>query len=242
MPKEGGEKTESRSVPITVLQAIARPKALSRKIEFGLVFFALPALVVLSPWLGLPRVPFWIALPLLGLICSVTLLMDKSFDRSQLWNAKGAWRGLPAVIGLWLVGVVVLTAMVRIFSPETFLDFPRQRPALWLFVMFAYPVLSVFLQNIIYRAFIFHRYRNAFRTPDHMIWASALAFCFAHVIFLNLPVLTLTMAGGLIFAYTYHKRHSLLLCSIEHALYGCTLFTIGLGRYLVHGQHMMVGQ
>lgn len=222
-------------MPIPAIQAIARPKALSRKIEYAVLFFVLPGLVSL----GVPEVPFWVGLPLLGALCTTVLLLDDRFDRSQLWNAGGARRGVLPVLGLWLFGAAVLAGMVRWLSPETFLDFPTRRPALWLLVMFAYPVLSVYVQNIIYRAFIFHRYRHAFRTPDHMIWASALAFSFAHVIFHNWPALTLTLAGGLIFANTYHKQRSLLLCSFEHALYGCTVFTVGLGQYLIHSRHAL---
>jgi membrane protease YdiL (CAAX protease family) len=221
-------------VTISVIQAIAHPKALSRKLEFGVLFFLLPAMVAL----GLPEVPFWIGLPLMGALCTTVLMLDDRFDRTVLWNTAGFKRGLLPVLGLWLFGVVVLAGIVRYLAPEKWLDLPTQAPGVWLTIMIAYPLLSVYLQNIIYRAFIFHRYRNAFRTPDHMIWASALAFCFAHVIFHNWIALTLTMAGGLIFAYTYHKNRSLLLCSLEHALYGCTLFTIGLGSYLFHGTHV----
>lgn len=219
---------------ISATSAIARPASLYRRLEFGVLFFALPGLVAL----GLPAVPFWVALPLLGALCTTALLMDPRFDRSALWNRDGAKRGLLPVLGIWLFGVIVLSLMVRWLAPEKWLDFPTKAPSVWLTVMVAYPVLSVYLQNIIYRAFIFHRYRNVFRQPEQMLWASALAFCFAHVIFHNWIALTLTLAGGLLFARSYQKHRSLLLCSIEHALYGCTLFTVGLGSYLFHGTHL----
>jgi hypothetical protein len=45
----------------------------------------------------------------------------------------------------------------------------------------------------------------------------------------------LTFFGGYLFAYTYAKTRSLLLVSIEHALYGCLLYTIGLGRFFYTG-------
>ena len=41
--------------------------------------------------------------------------------------------------------------------------------------------------------------------------------------------------GGLLFANTYNKHRSLLLVSIEHGLYGNTLFFIGLGWYFWGG-------
>ncbi len=95
-----------------------------------------------------------------------------------------------------------------------------------------YPLLSVYPQNVVYRAFVFHRYRGLFADEAVVIWASAAAFAWAHVIFHNPMALLLTFAGGLIFAQTYRRHRSLLLVSIEHALYGLLVFTIGLGHAL----------
>ena len=36
-------------------------------------------------------------------------------------------------------------------------------------------------------------------------------------------------------ARRYQRTGSLLVVSIEHALYGITIFAIGLGRYFYHG-------
>ena len=44
----------------------------------------------------------------------------------------------------------------------------------------------------------------------------------------------LTLVGGLLFAYRYTKTGSLLTSCVEHALYGCFLFTVGLGRFFYH--------
>jgi hypothetical protein len=41
--------------------------------------------------------------------------------------------------------------------------------------------------------------------------------------------------GGVFFARTYTARPSLALVVAEHALYGCFLFTLGLGHYFYHG-------
>ena len=37
--------------------------------------------------------------------------------------------------------------------------------------------------------------------------------------------------GGILFAYTYCKSGSLILAAVEHAIWGCALFTFGLGSY-----------
>jgi membrane protease YdiL (CAAX protease family) len=198
--------------------------------EYLVLFFGLPALFAFR----VIDVPFFALLLSAAAITGFILWRDRSFDRTALWNAAGWREGIGGVLSLWLLGVVALSAIVLVFVPEVFLRFPRERPQLWALVMVAYPILSVYPQNIIYRAFVFHRYRGVFRGPEAMLWASALAFCFGHVIFHNWVALTLTLAGGLIFARTYQKHRSLALCATEHALYGQLIFTVGLGWYLVH--------
>lgn len=42
----------------------------------------------------------------------------------------------------------------------------------------------------------------------------------------------LTFIGGLLFALTFKKTKSTLLVSIEHAIYGSWLFTVGMGEML----------
>lgn len=68
-----------------------------------------------------------------------------------------------------------------------------------------------------------------------MIVASAAAFAFMHIIFRNWVAVGLTFAGGLLFAARYAETSSLAASSFEHSLYGCWLFTVGLGQYFYHG-------
>ena len=74
-----------------------------------------------------------------------------------------------------------------------------------------------------------------------MIVASAAAFAFMHIIFRNWVAVGLTFAGGLLFAARYAGTNSLATSSFEHALYGCWLFTVGLGQYFYHGTIATVG-
>jgi membrane protease YdiL (CAAX protease family) len=48
----------------------------------------------------------------------------------------------------------------------------------------------------------------------------------------NSLVMLLTFLGGILFAITFHKTRSTLLVSIEHAIYGIWLFTVGMGEML----------
>ena len=130
---------------------------------------------------------------------------------------------------------------VHRFAPGLEWNFIRRQPAFWALVMAAYPVLSVYPQGVLYRAFFFERYAPLFPGRWAMIVASAAAFGFLHIIFRNPLAPALTLAGGLLFAWRYAETGSLATSSLEHALYGCWLFTVGLGRYFYHGTMATVG-
>ena len=71
-----------------------------------------------------------------------------------------------------------------------------------------------------------------------MVCMSAIAFCFAHILFINWVAPILGLAAGIIFALTYQKTKSLIIVSIEHGLYGDVLFFIGLGWFFWGGASM----
>lgn len=141
---------------------------------------------------------------------------------------------------LWLLFLrfvlcgALLTILTRWFFPFLFLSLPRLHPVFWVVIMVLYPLLSVWPQEVIFRRFLFHRYTEIFG-PRGVIAASALAFGFAHIIFLNWIAVALTTAGGVMFARNYARERSLWLVCLEHSLYGCLVFTIGLGRFFYTG-------
>ena len=103
---------------------------------------------------------------------------------------------------------------------------------LWLFILFFYSIFSVYPQEVIYRAFFFKRYQVLFKNKYLFILVNAALFSLAHVFFMNILVIIFTFIGGVLFALTYQKTKSTLLVSIEHSIYGCWLFTIGMGDML----------
>ena len=74
--------------------------------------------------------------------------------------------------------------------------------------------------------------KHFFRIKKILIFVNAILFSLAHMFFRNTLVLILTFVGGLLFAYTYFKTRSTLLASVEHAVYGNWLFTVGMGEML----------
>lgn len=200
-------------------------------LEFLLLFVALPLGYRFSP----VRIP---ALPLLWVVVGYAwwqLLHDPHFDRTRLWNAGQLPGRLGPILVIFVLAAAALWLCVHRFAPHLEWNFLRRNPIFWVIVMVAYPVLSVYPQGILYRAFFFERYASLFPGKWAMIVASAAAFAFLHIVFRNPLAVALTFAGGLLFAARYAETNSLFTSSFEHALYGCWLFTIGLGQYFHHG-------
>ena len=201
--------------------------------EFILLFVGLPLILFFHFATDWPRIPLlWAG----SVYCVIVLWRDPAFDRRQLWNASRVRKELPQILALFAAGMVVIGALVRVYAPQLFLIFPRTHPFYWLFVMVTYPVFSVFPQGLVYRAYLLHRYRPLLQPdptgpPSLLIFASAAAFALMHVVFHNWIAIALTFPGGILIARHYLNSKSLFTSSLEHALYGCFLFTIGLGQF-----------
>jgi hypothetical protein len=201
------------------------------------LYVALPLAYRFSP----VRVP---TLPVLWVVAGYAwwqLWRDPGFDRARLWNAAPLPGQLPSILKIFAVAALVIWLAVHRFAPSLEWSFIRRQPGFWAAVMLAYPVLSVYPQGVLYRAFFFERYAPLFPGRWTMIVASAAAFAFLHIIFRNPLAPALTFAGGLLFAYRYAETGSLATSCVEHALYGCWLFTVGLGGYFYHGTIAALG-
>ena len=200
-------------------------------IEFLLLFFVGPALFALAQPRISPIPVLWAGMA----YCLVTMLRDPRFDRSRLWDTSGLRLHAPAILSLFAVVAAIGVVLVLRYAPTAFLELPRFNPLLWSLVTVFYPLLSVYPQGIIYRAFLFDRYRVLFGGGWGIVLVSAATFAFMHIVFRNLLAVTLTVPAGLLFAVRYWQTGSLVASSFEHALYGCAVFTIGLGRWFYHG-------
>lgn len=199
--------------------------------ELVLLFVVLPLAFRFKPF-PFPPIP---ALWLLAGYCLYRLFHDSAFDRKLLWNEHALAGAVWHILLIFVVIAVLVAAAVYFFAPQLLFNFVRRVPAFWALVMILYPALSVYPQGIIYRAFFFERYRTLFPNSVLLIAASAIAFSFAHIIFRNPIAIIFTLVGGLLFAWRYAQTGSLVTSSFEHALYGCWMFTIGLGQYFYKG-------
>ncbi len=199
--------------------------------EFIGLFFGVPTVLTLN-LLPIPAFPMlWFA----AILCWLWLRRNEAFDRRIFWRV-GPWReALRGILFKFFAAATVLLACVVFFEPEALFRFPRHRPRLWALVMILYPILSVYPQGLIHRAFLFHRYEKLFPGPTATVLASAAAFSFMHIVLKNPLAIILTFIGGILFARTYTRTGSLMVSGMEHALYGDLLFTIGLGHYFYMG-------
>ena len=199
--------------------------------EFLLLFFVLPALFAYTRHRVPPLTGLWI----LTAYCLFVMSRDPRFAAASLWDASAIRLYAARILTLFAGVAVIGIFLVRKFAPrELFFGFPRSQPRQWGLLMVLYPLLSVYPQGIVYRAFIFERYRDLFRSDWEIVAASALAFTFAHIVYRNRLALGLSLLGGLLFAARYLQTGSLLVSSFEHALYGCALFTLGIGQWFHH--------
>jgi len=210
---------------------LGRMRRVYPAVEFTALFIALPSLYIRLRHIIHPIPGIWC----LAAVCAWLLKRDGYFTRYRFRGERPARKQILFVIGRFTLMAVIIGLFTVLFEYGRFLAFPRTRPVPWLIVMLLYPFLSVVPQGIVYRTFVFHRYGELFGKGWAMITASGLVFCYAHIFFLNLVAILLTLGGGIIFAQTYLRSRSLWLSGMEHALYGDFIFTIGLGYYIYSG-------
>jgi|TARA_R110002110_G_scaffold95109_8_gene245853 membrane protease YdiL (CAAX protease family) len=162
------------------------------------------------------------------------LFVLKRVERISFGLGKNlAWKPFLKRMGAtFIVVAVVTTAFVLISDSSALFYVPLNKPGLFFMILFVYTFLSVWPQEIIYRTFFMNRYARLFKSKYLLVFINAVLFSLAHLFFRNTLVSVLTLIGGLLFALTFLKYKSTLFVSIEHALYGNWLFTVGMGEML----------
>jgi uncharacterized protein len=203
-------------------------------IELAIFFIAVPVALIIHP----TRLDGHSCLWLVSIYALIVLWRSRGFSWRNLWNGAG-WSAKHKQQAL--LRFVVATALVVIFTcvvaPHRLFSFPLQRPAFWLVVMILYPLLSALPQELVLRSFFFRRYGTLFPDTRAMIAVNMLIFAFIHVMFHNWVSPLLSAVAGGLFAYSYTQHRSLKWATIEHAAYGCMVFTCGIGFYFLAGAY-----
>jgi membrane protease YdiL (CAAX protease family) len=196
-------------------------------IEFLIIFILMPVSFALdySVWIKM-------SIGISGFMYIIYVLVKVEQNKFKLapnLNWKVFWLG--TFLKLLLIAVIT-TLFVLITDKQSLFNVLTNKPKLWIIILFVYSLFSVYPQELIYRTFYFQRYQSLVENQYLFIFINAILFSLAHLFFRNGLVIALTFFGGVLFGLTFHKTKSTLLVSIEHAIYGCWLFTVGMGGML----------
>lgn len=195
--------------------------------EFFVIFILIPVVFIFqfNAWIKL-------SIGLIGFAYIVVLLLrvEKLLFKIAS-NLK--WKIFFKDTFLKLLLIAFITFLFVFFTDkDAFFNVMLHKPKLWVIILFVYSFFSVYPQELIYRTFFFQRYKELISNETLFLFINAIVFSLGHIFFRNTLVLILTFLGGLLFAFTYSKTKSTLLVSIEHAIYGSWLFTVGMGDML----------
>lgn len=202
-------------------------KLIYYRLELLIVFFGLPILAY-SNSENLYKLPLLAGVTILAVF---RLIFSAGYKLRDFFGTKGIRGYLPVIIKRAIIIFILLTALTWFLFPERLFIFPLENPLFWLMVMLLYPVISAYPQEILYRAYFFSFYGDLFRNKFTIAVLSVICFMFLHIIYGNILALLLTLAGGVLFVNTYLRTKSLLIVALEHSVYGCIVFTTGLGEF-----------
>ncbi len=203
-------------------------------IELGVFFLAAPVLIreAIFTW----HIPLPVVLQPLLLGFIAYMLWDPTFKLRRELSHRYPLTTLAAILATFAIVGAAVALWVATELPHRFLALPRSNWAVWLAIMILYPLLSVIPQELIYRTFFFHRYGPLFGSSRWLaILTNGLLFGFAHIIFGSYVSIVLTTFLGFLLAWRYDETRALWAVWLEHSLYGCLIFTVGLGHYFFTG-------
>lgn len=201
-------------------------------IELALLSSILPYVVLVLKFYNLVLPILW----LVTLYCIIIFYIKENninYKLKKIFNINRLV--LIKIIIRWIIFSTILLLITYYLFNEKFFIIQKNNPEILWKIMLLYPIFSALPQEFIFCKFFFFRYKSIFKNNLNLTIASALCFGIAHILFLNIIAPVLSLIGGFLFANTYRKHKSLLLVSIEHGLYGNTLFFVGLGWYFWGG-------
>lgn len=181
-----------------------------------------------------PRVPVIAVLPVFGFLVLGVLARARGFDlrRELRFPNRAEWEeGLRVILPRFFGVTAVVLLALWVLAPNALWDFPRNHRGIWQLLLLTYFPLSVLPQTLLYRSFFEWRYQKALGA-NARLWVGAALFGAGHLMFHNAWAILLTFLGGLVFTRTYRSTGSIWITSLEHALYGWMLFTVGMGKFI----------
>lgn len=217
-------------------------------VELMVLFVAMPVCLTYAPF---PKGYLFPVLWIVAAICLMFLWRSRRFERKRLWNLSEAVPHFPRIVARFVVLAALLVGVLMLLIPPTpaaempqtreqfreagptlwtWFGLIRARPELYAAIMVLYPIFSVLPQNVIYRVFFFHRYSPLLGERWRMVAVAGATFGLGHLMFGNWVAPTLTALGGFLMMDTYRRSRSAAASWFEHTLYGCFVWTLGIGR------------
>ena len=181
-------------------------------------------------------IPVFIALlPVLAIIL-MFLVIDRTFSLRRELSRGFSLAQLGSILAVFAIGGGIIATYVAEYHPAWFLEFPRERPETYMRIMLLYPLMSVAVQELVYRTFFFHRYGVLFGSAWWLaILLNGVLFGIGHMVIGTPLAIYGTMLTGTLFAWRYAMTRSFWAVFIEHTLWGALVFTVGLGRFFFTG-------
>jgi membrane protease YdiL (CAAX protease family) len=170
----------------------------------------------------------------LAAVAAALLAVTPGFSFRRVVNGVvlREWRLILGYAGL---SAAVCILFVLLLLPGRLLDLPLERTFLWLVIVTAYPILSAFPQELIYRSLFFERYGGLFPSTAAAVAANGAAFGLGHLFFMHPVTIGMTALGGAVIGWAYLARgRSLMLAWVLHSLAGQIIFTSGIGVFFFH--------
>src|SRR5262245_28458868 len=143
--------------------------------EWVLLFVVTP---LIAGWILSSRL-WMLLLGSTAAMAAVWLARSGDFSAKHFWrgdNAEVERRQLRDVLLRFSASAVGLVALVLTLFPEKLFEFPRAAPLRWAALLAVYSLISVYPQELLYRAFFTRRYQNLFPRIEMSLLASALVF------------------------------------------------------------------
>ncbi|MEM6780757.1 MAG: CPBP family intramembrane glutamic endopeptidase [Pseudomonadota bacterium] len=201
-------------------------------VEFLLLCLIIPGIII-----GFKLAPFMFAFLWSAALYGFLIMRRyhwNGFKELWKWDAV-TWGNMKPLLIRWVACTIFMYVFIQWYDPGRTFYVVEHRPEIIPGLLVGYPIVSALPQEFVFCSFFFARYAPFFKSGWPMILASAVIFAYAHVLYINPVAPTLGFLAGLIFALTYAKTKSLALVTIEHGLYGNSMFLIGLGWYFYSG-------
>ena len=199
-----------------------------RIIELMILGGFIPKLMIVQKWSAYMFLFLWGS----ALYCLIVYLLNPETKGVAVWRwSEVTKHNLKPILIRLALSTVFLLCFITVYAPEKRFEMLFYHTDVWTRVMMLYPILSALPQEFIFCVFFFWRYKFLFPNHRKMMAAVTIIFAYVHIIFINPVAPLLTLIAGYFFTSTYAKYKSLALVTIEHALYGNMLFTLGLGWY-----------